>query len=94
MQQTGENAYKNNKTNTFNKRQKHDLSWTPDRSLSIETPNMSIIDSPVEILTPVSSEMSLLKIIWDTLTQSTKKKETVVKLSSDKTRGLGTKFRK
>ena len=28
MQQTGENAYKNNKANTFNKRQKHDLSST------------------------------------------------------------------
>ena len=81
MQQTGKVAYKNNKPNTFNKRQNQDLSSTTDSSLSIETPNMSTIDSPIEILTPVSPETSLLKIIWDLLARQTKKKETVVKLS-------------
>ena len=38
-----------NKPNKFNKRQKNHLSSTQDSSLSIQTPNMSTIDSLVEI---------------------------------------------
>ena len=53
-----------NKPNTFNKRQKNHLSSTPDSSLSIKTPNMSTIYSPVDIPPPVSPGTSVSKIIF------------------------------
>ena len=66
-----------NNPNAFNKRQKNHLPSIPDSSLSVQIPNISTIDSPVEIPTPVSPEAYLSKIIWDTLTPRTKNKTTI-----------------